>query len=163
MLQWPSAASLSSPAYSCTKAVHSYTSCPLHPCLQLAQLACLCECVHFRPVTCMGRVAHSCCLPVSAGAGLRRRLGGHLRGHRRLWPGRVFHRAVRPRRWRHLHQGGRRRRRPGGQGGEGHPRGRPAQPRRHCRCALRSLLAAWGACMEGSGFQTHDCQSNIIP
>ena len=34
---------------------------------------------------------------------------------------------------RHLHQGGRRRRRPGRQGREGHPRGRPAQPGDHRR------------------------------
>ena len=36
-------------------------------------------------------------------------------------------------RWRHLHQGGRRRRRPGRQGRAGHPRGRPAQRRDHRR------------------------------
>jgi hypothetical protein len=34
---------------------------------------------------------------------------------------------------RHLHQGRRRGRRPGGQGGSRHPRGRPAQPGRDCR------------------------------
>ncbi len=42
-------------------------------------------------------------------------------------------RAVPARRRRHLHQGGRRRRRPGGQGRSRHPRGRPAQPGHHRR------------------------------
>jgi hypothetical protein len=54
----------------------------------------------------------------------RRRLPGR-RDLRARW---LLDRAVRPYRRRHLHQGGRRRRRPRRQGRGRHPRGRPAQP-----------------------------------
>ena len=52
------------------------------------------------------------------------------------------HQRLRPSGRRHLHQGRRRRRRPGGQGRGRHPRGRPAQPGRHrrqCRGQRRRL------------------------
>ena len=75
--------------------------------------------------------------PRTGGPGLRRLADLHLRPTRR----------------RHLHQGRRRRRRPGGQGRSRHPRGRPAQPggdrgqrgrqrrrlRRHGRRPVRNL------------------------
>ena len=54
-------------------------------------------------------------------------------GTARLRPRRLGHRDVRPRRRRHLHQGGGRRCRPRRQGGRGPARGRPAQPRHHRR------------------------------
>ena len=52
---------------------------------------------------------------------------------RRLRLRRLVRRALRAARRRHLHQGGRRRRRPRRQGRGGHPRGRPAQPGGHRR------------------------------
>ena len=56
-----------------------------------------------------------------------------LRDRHRLRSRWLDHRAVRPRRRRHLHQGRRRRRRPRRQGRGGHPRRRPAQPGHHRR------------------------------
>ena len=53
--------------------------------------------------------------------------------HQRLRHGRLVDRALRPRRRRHLHQVGRRRRRSRRQGRGGDPRGRPAQPGGHRR------------------------------
>ncbi len=52
-------------------------------------------------------------------------------GRAGLWRQPDLH--LRPARRRHLHQGRRRGRRPGGQGRGRHPRGRPPQPRRHRR------------------------------
>ena len=64
-------------------------------------------------------------LPDLRRAGLRGPAGLRLRRHAAG--------AVHARRRRHLHEGGRRRRRPGRQDREGHPRGRPAQRRDHRR------------------------------
>ena len=65
--------------------------------------------------------------------GLARRDQDGALDAQRLLAGRQQHRPVRPRRRRHLHQGRRRRGRPGRQGLRRHPRGRPAQPRGHRR------------------------------
>ncbi len=54
-------------------------------------------------------------------------------GALRVQPRRLLDRAVRPRRRRYLHEVGRRRSRPRGQGRGGHPRGRPPQPGGHRR------------------------------
>ena len=71
----------------------------------------------------------------TVGLGLLGATGDHhdLPEHRDRDPGRLrvrrlAARAVHARRRRHLHQGGRRRRRPRRQGRAGHPRGRPPQP-----------------------------------
>ena len=58
----------------------------------------------------------------------RRGVGRHPPAHRGLRLRRLLRGPVRPVGRRDLHQGGRRRRRPGGQGRGGHPRGRPPQP-----------------------------------
>lgn len=50
-------------------------------------------------------VPPTCRSPQPCRADLRRRLEGPVRGHHGLRPGRLVHRAVRPRRRRHLHQG----------------------------------------------------------
>ncbi len=66
---------------------------------------------------------------------------------RRLRLRRQLRRPVRPAGRRHLHQGRRRRLRPRGQGGEGHPRGRPPQRGRDRRPRWRQrrrLRRPWG-------------------
>ena len=67
----------------------------------------------------------------------RGRRAAEARGHHHddadLRHGRLDAGSVRACRRRHLHQGGRRGRRPGGQGRSGHPRGRSAQSRDHRR------------------------------
>ena len=76
-------------------------------------------------------------LPGSFGSGHLVRRGGRQPGdgqdHQRIRHGRLLHRPVRQDGRRYLHQGGRRGRRPGGQGRGRHPRGRPPQPRHHRR------------------------------
>mmetsp|Transcript_5469 Transcript_5469/g.16260 ORF Transcript_5469/g.16260 Transcript_5469/m.16260 type:complete len:373 (-) Transcript_5469:936-2054(-) len=63
----------------------------------------------------------------------RERVGDDDGLRRGLRAGRVLRGHVRARRRRHLHEGRGRRRRSGRQGRAGHPRGRPAQPRRRRR------------------------------
>ena len=83
-----------------------------------------------------GRIPHRRCRRhVHRGPRSARRHGHHpdVPEHQLGHPGRLrlrwlADRPVPASRWRHLHQGGRRRRRPRRQGRSGHPRRRPAQP-----------------------------------
>ena len=82
-----------------------------------------------RPVVDLGRVL----VPRRRSA----RLGDGRQGADGTRVRRIAHLDLRAARWRHLHQGGGRRRRPCRQGRGGHSRGRPPQPRDHRRQCRR--------------------------
>ena len=89
---------------------------------------------------CSASRSSSASSPVALGLRAQQPHGGRRAGRARLR--RLADLDLRPSRRRHLHQGRRRRRRPGRQGRGRHPRGRSAQPgdhRRQCRRQCRRL------------------------